>query len=492
MSSSANIVLIYPKIGGPFVNLRKKRPMPLGLLNSAVYLVNNYKVIIFDQALHKNWKKDLQKKINPDTLIVGIHVMAGYQPLHALEVSRFVKSISKVPIIWGGVHPSLLAETALKEDCIDFICIGEGEKTLPELAEAIKSGKDISKVKGLCYRKQGKIVFTPEREPVDLNELPDLPYYLLDIKQYNVSGGTRFEKGEMKLSMETSRGCPNDCVFCYNPAFNKRCWRAQSADKVINRIEHLVKTYSVTYLDFIDDAFFTDLERVKKIALGLIEKNIKVKWFLQGVDVNMLIRADDDYLALLEKAGCHVMRMGAESGSAKLLNEMRKKTSTDEVIALNKRLRKYNFICYYYFTVGMPGETEEDLKKSAGMMLQILEDNPNARIMSAFCLTPQPGTKLLDQAKEQGFKVPQTLKEWSRIDGTTIITPWFDKKTKQKLNFLFFTSLFIDKKNQDIIDSGIIRFLCELYRPIARYRMKNLDFRFPPESMLFNLFKKIF
>ena len=492
MKKKNNIVLIYPKIGGPFVSLRKKRPMPLGLLNSSVYLVDEYDVNIFDQQLCSNWKKELRKLVNDKTILAGVHVMAGYQPVHALEVSAFVKSEFDLPIVWGGVHPSLLAETALKEDCIDYVCVGEGEKTLPELANAIESGKDLSTVKGLCFRRDGKTIFTPEREPVDLNELPELPYYLLDVKQYNVSGGTRFEKNEMKLSMETSRGCPNDCIFCYNPAFNKRRWRAQSAEKVVSRIEYLVNTYKATYLDFIDDAFFSDLNRIEKIARGLIEKRINVKWFLQGVDVNKLIKADDDYLALIEKAGCRVMRMGAESGSAKLLSQMHKKTSTAEVIDLNKRLKKYNFICYYYFTVGMPGETEEDLRKSAQMMLKLLDDNPKARIMSAFCLTPQPGTKLLDQAEAQGFKVPQTLREWSRLDGTTIITPWFDKKTKQKLNFLFFTSLFIDKKNQDIIDSGIIRFLCELYRPIARYRMRNLDFRFPLEFILFNLFKKLF
>ena len=492
MSDKARIVLIYPKIGGPFVNLRKKRPMPLGLLNASVYLVDDYDVEIFDQALHSNWKAALKNIINSNTLIVGIHAMAGYQLLHAQEVSEFIKSICNVPVIWGGVHPSLIPETVLREPCIDYVCVGEGERTFPELVKAIQLKKDISSVKGIYYRKNNRNIFTGEREAVDLNDLPELPYHLLKVFDYNVSGGTRFDESELKLSMETSRGCVNDCIFCYNPVFNKRKWRAQDASRVVERIEFLVKNYHATYLDFIDDAFFTDLGRVEKIAKLLIAKKINIKWFLQGVDIHKLMQVDDAYLNLLDKAGCRVMRMGAESGSARLLNQMQKKSSIDEVIKVNKRLCNTNIVCYYYFTIGMPKETESDLKKTVDLMLTLLADNSQARIMSAFCLTPQPGTRLLEVAQKEGFSLPGSVKEWSKIDGTTIITPWFDEKMKKKLNFLFFISLFIDQKNQDIIDSAFIRFLCVLYRPIALYRIKRLNFKFPIEYAMFNLLKKMY
>ena len=486
MNNKANIVLIYPKIGGPFIDLRKKRPMPLGLLNASVYLVDDYEVKILDQALHYDWKQALKNIINSNTLIVGIHAMAGYQLLHALEVSEFVKSTYNVPIIWGGVHPSLIPETVLKERVVDYVCVGEGERTFPGLVKAIQFKKDISSVKGIYYRENNKNIFTGEREVVNLNDLPELPYHLLSVSDYNVSGGTRFDKNEMKLAIETSRGCYNDCIFCYNPVFHKRRWRAQDANRVVERIEYLVKKYRVTHLDFIDDAFFTDLGRIEKIAKALITKKMNIKWFLQGVDIHKLMQADDAYLNLLDKAGCRVMRMGAESGSARLLNQMQKKCSIDEVVKINKRLRNTNIVCYYYFTIGMPGETESDLKKTVDLMLTLLADNPQARIMSAFCLTPQPGTRLLKEAQKEGFSLPKSVKEWTKIDGTTIITPWFDDQMKKKLNFLFFTSLFIDKKNQDIIDSAFIRFLCLLYRPIALYRTKHLDFKFPLEYAVFN------
>ncbi|MBU1045217.1 MAG: B12-binding domain-containing radical SAM protein [Candidatus Omnitrophica bacterium] len=441
MSNKPNVILIYPKIGGPFINLRKKRPMPLGLLNASVYLVDDYEVKIFDQSLHSNWKQALRNLINSNTLIVGIHAMAGYQLLHAQDVSKFIKSICSTPIIWGGVHPTLIPETVLKEPFIDYVCVGEGERTFPELVKAIQLKQDISSVKGIYYRNNSKNIFTGDREFVDLNQLPELPYHLLNLSDYNVSGGARFDEKELKLSMETSRGCANDCIFCYNPVFNKRHWRAQDADRVIERIEFLVKNYHVTHIDFIDDAFFTDLGRVEKIAKSLIAKKINIKWFLQGVDIQKLMQADDAYLDLLDKAGCRVMRMGAESGSARLLEQMQKKSTIDQVIKINKRLRDTNIVCYYYFTIGMPQETEADLKKTVDLMLTLLADNPQARILSAFCLTPQPGTRLLEEAQKQDFSLPKTVSDWAKIDGTTIITPWFDKKMKKKIKFPFFYKL---------------------------------------------------
>ncbi|MFH1460320.1 MAG: radical SAM protein [Candidatus Omnitrophota bacterium] len=491
------IILIYPKTGGLFVNLRKKRPLPLGLLSAAVYLTEKYDVKIFDQNLYCDWKLELKKIVNEDTILAGVHTMGGTQILHALEISEYLKSSKNfklkinIPVIWGGVHPSLIPEVVLKEPSIDYVCVGEAEETLFEFAQAIEKKEDISKVRGIYYKKNKEFIFTGIRDFIDLNELPDLPYHLINVSEYNVSAGSRFEKDKLKLNIETSRGCVQDCIFCYNPVFNKRKWRAQSAEKVLKRIERLVKEYNVSCLDFIDDAFFTDLKRVEDIARGLIKRNIAIKWFLQGVDIDKLISVSDAYLELIEHAGCSILRMGAESGSVKMLEGMQKKSSLLDIIQLNNRLKKTNMICYYYFTIGMPGETRIDLKKSIDLMFKLLEDNPQARILSAFCLTPQPGTKLLEQAQGQGFKMPGSLKEWAKIDGSTIITPWFNAKEKKELNFIFFLSLFIDEKSNDIIESVFVRLLCKVYRPIARYRLKNLNFKFPWEFKIFSLVKNI-
>ena len=319
--------------------------------------------------------------------------------------------------------------------------------------------------------------------------MPFLPYHLLDLSEYNVSAVARIYKNKQKLSIETSRGCVQDCIFCYNPVLNKRKWRAQSARRVLERIEHLAKDYGVSYLDFVDDAFFTDLQRVEDIATGLIKRKHDIKWLLNGVDIHKLNQVDDAYLNLLERAGLVVLRMGAESGSVKTLNEMQKSTSVSDIININNRLKKTNMICYYYFTIGMKGETPDDLKESIDLMFRLLRDNPRARILSAFCLTPQPGTRLLQEAEKDGFTFPGALREWARLDGSTIITPWFTEKEKADLNFLFFASLFIDQKSKEIIESPLIRGLCNLYRPVARFRMRNLFFHVPLEYKIFELLK---
>lgn len=194
IKDKAKVILIYPKTGGAFEKMRNMRPMPLGLLSASAFLVNKYDVVIFDQNLHRNWKNALKDELTPDTVAVGIHAMAGPPLLTALETSRYVKSIRPVPVIWGGVFPSMVPDDVLKEDCIDYVCVREGERTLPELIDSIVSGIKPEKVAGLCFKDNGKITFTGDRPFIDLNEVPNLPYELLSIPSYNVSQGFRYRK----------------------------------------------------------------------------------------------------------------------------------------------------------------------------------------------------------------------------------------------------------------------------------------------------------
>lgn len=478
------VLLIYPKIESAFDVLRKKRPMPLGLLSAAVHL-GDYDVKIFDQNLHGDWKAALGRELTPDTVIAGVSAMTGTHLLHALEISNYIKSISRVPIVWGGVFPSLQPETVLEEGPIDYACIGEGEETLPELVRAIGSGSSTAGIRGLCRRENGNFIYGGDRPFADLDNLPDLPYSLLDIGEYNMSEGFRFSKGDLKLQMETSRGCSRSCIFCYNPVYSRRTWRFQSAGRVLERIGRLVKDYGATHIDFIDDAFFTDPARVEKIAKGMISDGMRILWFVNGADVDRVAGFDDAYLRLLEDSGCRALRLGAESGSAKILESINKQSGIEDLLAVNRRLKKYAITPWYYFTIGMIGETIDDLRATVDMIFRLMEENPAARVVATLCLTPIAGTRLLVEAEKAGYKSPRSIREWARIDGTKIVTPWFDEKMKRDLNFLFLTSLFVDRKSGDVIDSALLRLISGLYRPVARFRMRRMFFRLPLEYRIF-------
>jgi hypothetical protein len=252
-----------------------------------------------------------------------------------------------------------------------------------------------------------------------------------------------------------------------------------------------VTDYGATHIDFIDDAFFTDGERIEKIAKGIISKDYKIKWLIQGADVDRIASMDDDFLKLLESAGCMSLRLGAESGSAKVLKSIQKRSTTDDLLTANRKLSNYDIAPWYYLTVGMQGETNEDLKQTIEMLFTLLKENPRARLATTFCLTPLPGTKLFEQAQAQGYVPPTTVEEYSLIDGSKIVTPWFSDREKQDRNFIGFLGYFIDKKNREAMDSTIIRWMAELYRPIAVYRMKNLKLGLPVEYKAYEMLRQI-
>jgi len=176
MSKETDVVLVYPKV-------RLDRPIweeiriPLGLLTIATPLdIAGYKVKIIDQRVEKYWKKILLDELKKEPICVGISSMTGPQIKYALEVSKLVKQNSNIPVVWGGVHPSLLPEQTLKNDFVDIVVQGEGEETFYELVRALKDKSTLNGIKGIWYKEDGKLKRNPPRPFIDLNQQP---FYLI-------------------------------------------------------------------------------------------------------------------------------------------------------------------------------------------------------------------------------------------------------------------------------------------------------------------------
>ena len=158
----------------------------------------------------------------------------------------------------------------------------------------------------------GSIKSNPDGKIIDLDEIPvDLPYELLDMNKYPSYRSGRFH-------IQTSRGCPHRCGFCYNTIFNKNRWRAKSAKRVIDEIQHITNKYPhIKIIDPIDDNVFVDEYRVEQICKGLIDKKLGVQW-RANCRFDYLANYDKDFLELLEKSGCVELDFGGESGSDRI------------------------------------------------------------------------------------------------------------------------------------------------------------------------------
>ena len=163
MENDKSILLIQPHVGKlDYAGLR----LPEALLAVARYpLKHGFSVRIIDQRIIQNWKKCVGDFLEDNkVLCVGLTCMTGPQIRYALEISRYIKSISSVPIVWGGIHPSLFPEQCLADSSIDYVVIGEGEETFMELALKLQAIENQADIKGIAYKKMERLLLMNQED----------------------------------------------------------------------------------------------------------------------------------------------------------------------------------------------------------------------------------------------------------------------------------------------------------------------------------------
>ncbi|MDP7520917.1 MAG: cobalamin-dependent protein [Candidatus Pacearchaeota archaeon] len=173
------VILIQPKVGY-LDSVKTNYAIPLALLSVASMIHKDYEVIIFDQRIHSDWEKKIDRLLEKNPVCIGLTSMTGEQLYYALEISKRIKSKGNYPVIWGGIHPTLDSHNVLKNKNIDIVVRGEGEETFKELINHLEKNKNIKSIKGISFKsKEGKIISNPERGFIDLNKLPEIPYNLI-------------------------------------------------------------------------------------------------------------------------------------------------------------------------------------------------------------------------------------------------------------------------------------------------------------------------
>jgi anaerobic magnesium-protoporphyrin IX monomethyl ester cyclase len=473
----ANVLLIHPEVGTLGL-LRAQIILPLQLLNISLFLEPKHSVRILDQRLDRKWRPLLREALRDDPVCVGITLQTGRQINYALEIAAAVREISKVPIVCGGIHPSLLPEQTLRHPLFDYVVQGEGERAFPALVDALAEGRSPAGIPGVWVKEGDTVTGTPPDSFIDFDALPELPYHILDIERYFPHG---FEHDDFWI--ETSRGCPYACNYCYQTVTSRGVWRPQSAATVGRRLADLVQRFGIKWFHFADDSFLSDPARGVAIAREILDRGLQVQWKVQGANVNNISELSEEDLATLVRSGCRKLHLGVESGSAAMLRQIGKPTHVAEVLTVNQRLRDHGLMPWYYFSSGQPDETYEDVRDTVQLVFRLLEENPLARVSAIYCMTPYPGTSLYRKALTKGFRPPARLEDWATFNFDTVNTPWVTPERKQLLEDLHFCTLFVDDKVADLVDIKVVRLLASLYRPVARWRLRHMEFRFLAERL---------
>ena len=472
-----DIILFQPKCG--VWDIMGVRP-PTGLLNIAsVPVERGYNIVLIDQRINQDWKKELKKQISSGTKIVCLTTMVGEQINYMLEVSEFIKSHKKdILVVLGGSWAQTEPELCMSDKNIDIVCFGEGDYLLSDLMEYVQGKRKIDDVFGILYRKNGSIKKTDNRRLIEnLNDLPKIPYHLINLKDY-VSIGYRQDKPSIALVV--SRGCPYRCSFCSIVQLFGRTWRSYSIERVIEDISELDKKYGIKDFFFMDDhiavnkKFFSDLV---KFFVKANEDGKNYNWGAAGMRADSILNLDQETMDNLEKSGCKNLDIGVESGNPRIMDLVKKDTNLDVIRRANRRLSKYQIIIKFTFMAGFPSETKEEYLDTLRFRKILEDENPYATT-PIFNYTPFPGTELYQVALDNGFKPPQTLKGWADFNYNTWYKKYPSWLTKDRIRLIensVFLSYFANKKLSYKYANPLMNFMFRMYYPFAKFRY---DFNF--------------
>ncbi len=325
--------------------------------------------------------------------------------------------IPETKIVFGGPHASILPKETLKEcPSIDIVVKGEGEETFAELLSS-KCNR-LEKIKGICFRKGKKIIETPDSAPIkDLDSLPYPAYHLLPIRKYRPfpPHGRRLPF----MTMLTSRGCPFRCIYCSKPVFGST-FRSQNPKRVLQEISFLKEKFGIKEIMFYDDSFTLDQKRVEEICRLMIENRMDIPWSCE-TRVNLV---NPKLLMLMKKAGCYMVSFGVESGSQKILENLKKDITVEQIENAFVETKKAGIKTVAYFMLGSPGETQETINQTIEFSKKIGADFAQFSVC-----TPLPGSELFSLMKERIASVDWASFNYanaSKLDASLL----FDRKIK--------------------------------------------------------------
>ena len=378
---------------------------PNSLLYIAAVLEKaGHEVAIYDNQVDPRNPEDFTD-FNPD--IVGFSVLTGPVIEEALAQSAEFKRINpSVKIVWGSAHPSVLPEQTLAEEVIDYVVVGAGEFTMLELVEALVTPESrLNEIRGLGWKNEGQIIMNQPRPFIDdLDILPDPAWHLIDVPRY-------WDK-----SLNTSRGCPGKCTFCYSPLFHKSYIGELSAERIFAQMGILYNKYGIRFIRFFEDTFTGNRERLRRFCRLMIDNKLPVYW-----DCDSRIGLTDDDIELMARAGCVSVGLGVETGSQRMLKFIRKGIGVETVVKTVSRLVRHRIMPRLYFIAELPTETVEDFRQTQKLIRRL--GRPPYQYMP---YTPFPCTELYNYClREKLLREPVSLRQWADMGTLASMNPHY-------------------------------------------------------------------
>ncbi len=374
--------------------------MPQFALFLAPYVKRHgFSVKVLDMELYSTRReKQLIAEYAPQARYIGVSAMTAQTP-HGLALTRQVKKIApRTPVVWGGIHPSLLPEQTVEHPLVDYVIAGEGEEPLT----ALLAGRDHPRI-GAADKKVDMTVGQQFLKPQDLCE-PD--YDELDMDRY-----FKFHGGALRnVDILTSRGCPLKCSFCINTIM-KNHWRGFTADRCIEIIRTVYEKHRARHVFFLDENFFGRASRIQAITKYLSQTGLTWE---ANITVQHLLSFDDDNMKFLRDSGAICLRMGAESASDRLLKIIQKNITKELIVAARDKCLKFGITPSLSLMSDLPDELPEEKVATAEFAVECRQ--AGAIVLGPQIFRPYPGSAEFIKLVERGLKLPKKLEDWAVCD----------------------------------------------------------------------------
>ncbi len=362
---------------------------PIGIMClSAVLKQAGHDCLMFDQANPETPTEviiDQIRRHRPD--LVGLSFLSTSTYPYAKILARQIRAADdRVKLAFGGVFATV-NDDRVKQQCpeVDFVCRGDGEQLILDLLERLDHPDSVA---GLTWaERDGTVRRNPARPPerdLDRWPFPDRESLPLDFLEALPVGVPAVLSTERFATMQTSRGCASQCVFCDIPAYGQGKIRARSAEHVVAELR-LLQEQGYGSVSFADDQFLFWPKRIEAICRGITDNGITLRWGCEG-------RVDSKCTELfptMARSGCRSIAFGVESGSQKVLDRIKKNQTLEQIeLAVTRAKTAGIETVHAFFLIGCPDETAEDIGRTFRFASRLLIDSLGVNRLEVFRGTP--------------------------------------------------------------------------------------------------------
>lgn len=339
---------------------------------------------------------------------IGVGLMS-VEYFRARELTQYLKqNFASIPVIWGGVHPTIAPETCL--DDADYVCVGEGERTILDFANAIERNEDVRGINNLCYRENGEIRRNPLYPYIeDLDEVPSYDHIatngFLQVGNGHIVSLTpevfrrHARYNGVFYSVMSTRGCPFSCTYCCNNFFARlyetKRLRRRSVAHVIAELEKAVRDNPwLEYINFQDDCFLARGEASLAEFCALYKERVGKPFVVRSIPTYIT----REKTKALKDAGLAWINLGLQSGSDRVVEEVYKRKSKQaDFLEAAHIIREFEVAAFYDVILDNPFEYEEDHLETVKTLIKA----PKPFYTQFFSLSLYLGTELYERAREE-------------------------------------------------------------------------------------------